>query len=132
MLTEYKAQSGTESGFKFIKDNTFEVDNVFLKTPERIDGLMMVMTLCLMVYGLSQHKLRQSLKAKKAGILSQSGKMTQNPSMKWVYFLFRSVHELYIQTQSTLQRVVLNVHEALQEIVSHFGSRARAIYFNSS
>ncbi len=49
-----------------------------------------------------------------------------------VYFLFRSVHELYIQTQSTLQRVVLNVHEALQEIVSHFGSRARAIYFNSS
>ncbi len=132
MLTEYKGQSGTESGFKFIKDNTFEVDNVFLKTPERIDALMMVMTLCLMIYGLSQHKLRQSLKAKKVSIPSQSGKMTQNPSMKWVYFLFRSVHELYIQTQSTLQRVILNVHEGLQEIIRHFGSRARAIYFNSS
>jgi transposase len=30
-ITGYKKQSGVESGFKFIKDDTFEVDSVFLK-----------------------------------------------------------------------------------------------------
>ncbi len=132
ILKEYKGQSGTESGFKFIKDDAFQVDNVFLKTPERIDALMMVMTLCLMVYGISQYKLRQSMKKQNVSIPNQAGKMTQNPSMKWVYFLFRSVHELHIQTQTTINRVVLNVHEGLQDIIRHFGARARAIYFNSS
>jgi transposase len=29
MLSEYKKQSSTESGFKFIKDATFEVDSIF-------------------------------------------------------------------------------------------------------
>ena len=38
VLREYKAQSGVERGFKFIKDDTFQVDSVFLKTPERIDA----------------------------------------------------------------------------------------------
>lgn len=31
ILSEYKEQSKTESGFKFIKDNSFEVSSIFLK-----------------------------------------------------------------------------------------------------
>ena len=50
MLPSYKEQSGTESGFKFSKDDAFELDSIFLKKPVRISALMMVMTLCLMVY----------------------------------------------------------------------------------
>lgn len=53
ILSTYKEQSGTESGFKFIKDNAFEVDSIFLKKPGRMSALMMVMTLCLMVYGFA-------------------------------------------------------------------------------
>ena len=50
----YKEQSGTEKGFKFIKDNSFEIDSVFLEKPERIDALLMIMVLCLMVYSYVQ------------------------------------------------------------------------------
>jgi transposase len=62
ILSTYKEQSGTESGFKFIKDNAFEVDSIFLKKPGRISALMMVMTICLMVYGFAQYYLREQLK----------------------------------------------------------------------
>ena len=67
ILSEYKGQSGTERGFKFIKDDTFQVDSVFLKTPERIDALMMVMTLCLMVYGVADSKVKCNRVAKVMG-----------------------------------------------------------------
>ncbi|MFT4807471.1 MAG: transposase [Paraglaciecola sp.] len=58
MLSTYKEQQGVERGFRFIKDPLFHLSGVFLKKPERIDALMMVMTLCLMVYNAGQYQVR--------------------------------------------------------------------------
>lgn len=130
VLREYKGQSGTERGFKFIKDDTFQVDSVFLKTPERIDALMMVMTLCLMVYGVSEYELHQSLLAANESILSQTNKPTNKPSLRWVYFLFRVVNELNVMTGDHVQKLVVNLNGVLRKIIQHFGQRACAIYLN--
>lgn len=130
VLSEYKAQSGTERGFKFIKDDRFQVDSVFLKTPERIDALMMVMTLCLMVYGVSEYELHQSLQEKEETIPSQTKKPTNKPSLQWVYFLFRVVNELRIKTNNHVQTMVVNLDEVLRKIIKHFGKRANEIYLN--
>ncbi len=132
MLAEYKAQSGTESGFKFIKNNAFEVDSIFLKTPERIDALMMVMTLCLMVYGVSQYELHQSLAASGQTLPNQMRKATATPSLKWIYFLFSGVQELTVALGEKTQQLVINVNDLLKQIVGYFGPRAQAIYLNSS
>jgi transposase len=130
VLSEYKAQSGTERGFKFIKDDRFQVDSVFLKTPERIDALMMVMTLCLMVYGVSEYELHQSLQEKEETIPSQTKKPTNKPSLQWVYFLFRVVNELRIKTNNHVQTMVVNLDGVLRKIIKHFGKRANEIYLN--
>ena len=61
LLSTYKEQSGTEKGFKFIKDNSFEIDSVILKKSERIDALSMIMVLCLMVYSYAQFFLYKEL-----------------------------------------------------------------------
>lgn len=127
ILSTYKEQSGTESGFKFIKDDAFEVDSIFLKKPERISALMMVMTLCLMVYGFAQYFLREQLKKYNDTLPSQSGKMTNNPSMKWVYRLFHGVHVLKIEND-TLKTMVLNVNDLLRKIIGYFGKLACQIY----
>jgi len=132
ILKEYKAQSGTERGFKFIKDDTFQVDSVFLKTENRIEALMMVMTLCLMVYGVSEYELRQSLIKNNATVPSQTKKETQRPSMKWIYFLFRSINELHIQTDNHTRKIVVNLNNLLKRIIGYFGQRAQAIYLNLS
>jgi transposase len=132
LLAEYKAQSRTESGFKFIKNNAFEVDSIFLKTPARIDALMMVMTLCLMVYGVSQYELHQSLADSGQTLPNQIRKATVKPSLKWIYFLFSGVQELTVALGETTQKLVINVSDLLKQVISHFGPRARAIYLNSS
>ena len=62
MLLEYKDQQHVERGFRFLKDPWFMVDSIFLKLPHRVEALMMVMTLCLMVYNIAQYKLREALK----------------------------------------------------------------------
>ena len=53
MLTEYKGQASVEAGFKFIKNDAIGLDNVYLKKPERIAALMAIMTLCLLIFGIT-------------------------------------------------------------------------------
>jgi transposase len=130
VLKEYKAQSGTEAGFKFIKDDAFEVDSVFLKTPSRIEALLMIMTLCLMIYGVTEYELHQSLKNKKETTLNQVKKPTATPSLRWIYFLFRSVSELSVKNNNNETRLIINMTGITHQIISHFGKRAHAIYMN--
>jgi transposase len=59
VIRAYKAQSGVEGGFRFLKDPVFFVSSLFVKKPSRIQGLLMVMTLALLVYSLTQRRLRQ-------------------------------------------------------------------------
>jgi transposase len=128
MLSEYKGQSRTESGFKFIKDNTFEVSSIFLKKPSRITSLMMVMTLCLMIYGIAEYDLRCALKAAKDTIPSQTKKPTEKPTMKWVYRMFHGVHLVRLTLQEVTQEIVINLKAVHKKIISFFGQRAMGIY----
>lgn len=128
MLFEYKEQMHTESGFRFIKGDTFEVASIFLKKPTRVSALMMVMTLCLMVYNLAQHMLRESLKAHNAAIPDQLQKPTQKPSMERVCKLFRSVHIVIIAYDDHYQELVSNLTDVLRQIIRYYGSMAEKIY----
>ncbi len=50
VLTEYTGQSHAEHGFRCLKHPEFLASALFLQKPERILALVMMMTLCLMVY----------------------------------------------------------------------------------
>ncbi len=47
VLEEYKAQQSNERGFRFLKDPLFFTSSVFIKTPERVEAIAMIMGLCL-------------------------------------------------------------------------------------
>jgi transposase len=50
VLKEYKAQQSTERGFRFLKDPLFFTSSVFVKNPQRVEAIAMIMGLCLLVY----------------------------------------------------------------------------------
>ncbi len=61
MLSKYKGQQAVERGFRFLKDLMFLTDSVFLKSPEHIESLGLIMGLCQLVYTHGQRQLRQTL-----------------------------------------------------------------------
>lgn len=128
MLFEYKAQSKTESGFKFIKNDVFQVDSIFLKKESRISALMMVMTLCLMVYGSAQHHLRTALTYQGETLPNQKRVETQKPSMQWIFRLFQGVQRLSVKVGDVVMQRIINLNDVLKRIVCYFGPRAMAIY----
>src|SRR6516162_6396934 len=50
VLAGYKGQVYAERGFRFLKAPQFLASSLYLKKPERIMALLMVMTVCLLVY----------------------------------------------------------------------------------
>ena len=92
MLSEYKAQQSCERGFGFLKDPLFFADSIFLKSPEIIQAMAMIMGLCLLVYTLAQRELRKALSASKSTIKNQLGKAINNPTMRLIFQRFQSIH----------------------------------------
>ncbi|PMB32316.1 IS1634 family transposase [Fischerella thermalis BR2B] len=92
MLSEYKAQQSCERGFAFLKDPLFFANSIFLKSPERIEALGMIMGLCLLVYTLAQRQIRFALKESKSTIKNQLGKATDHPTLRWIFQRFQCIH----------------------------------------
>ena len=88
MLFDYKDQGSIEQGFRFIKNDTLGLDEVYLKKPERIGALMAMMTLCLLIYGFAQYRLRDALIKNNEFLPNQKGKATQSPTLMWVFLYF--------------------------------------------
>ena len=82
LVSTYKAQSSVERGFRFLKDPYFFASSLFLKKNARIMGLLVVMTLSLLIYSISERRLRLDLK--------ESGKPLQTKSIRR-YLLRRCV-----------------------------------------
>ena len=61
VIVAYKGQAQVEGGFRLLKDPLFFVSSLFVKKPNRIEGLLMVMTLALVVYSVAQRRLRKQL-----------------------------------------------------------------------
>jgi transposase len=101
VLKEYKGQSKVEKGFRFLKDPYFFTSSLFLKTPERIMALMMVMTLSLAVYAALEYKIRENLAAQNQFFPDQKGKQIQNPTARWVFVSFTGIHILNIKDQDS-------------------------------
>jgi transposase len=54
LVTMYKEQGGVERGFRFLKDPLFLASSVFVKKPERLIALSLIMVLCLTSLPLSR------------------------------------------------------------------------------
>ena len=96
-LRKYKEQQAPERGFSFLKDPLFFADSVFLKTPQRIETMAMLMGLCLLVYSLGQRAIRSALQTAKTGLKNQLGKLTERPTLRWIFQCFQGIHLVIFQ-----------------------------------
>lgn len=123
-LREYKGQQGTERGFRFLKDPMFFAASVFLKTPQRIAVLGMLMALCLLVYNLAQRQLRKSLEQQGETIPNQLGKPTATPTLRWVFQCFMAIHLVTINGVTQ----VVNLTDELKQILGFFTKACWSYY----
>ena len=80
LLEYYKGQGTVERGFRFLKDKSFRVSEVYLKKKSRIQALAMIMVLCLFIYSMVEFRMRRNLERTGETVISQTKKQTQRPT----------------------------------------------------
>ena len=126
LLAGYKGQGHAERGFRFLKDPRFLASSLYLKKPERIMALLMVMTVCLLVYAALEYRIRQALKDHGATFPDQKGKPTQTPTARWVFHYFVGIHVLLIPGQ--WDPLVVNLTEEHRSLLRLLGKSYERFY----
>ena len=86
------------------------------------------MVLCLLVYRLAEHRLRQRLAATGQTIPNQLNKPTARPTMRWVFQCFEGLDRLTIATSTGSQVLVLHLTPLHDQILTLLGPPYREIY----
>jgi transposase len=128
-LAGYKGQVHAERGFRFLKDPQFLASSLYLKKPERIRALLMVLTVCLLVYTAVEYRIRQTLKDHTATFPEQKGKRISNPTARWVFHYFVGLHVLLTPEPGP---VGLNLTDAQQHLLELLGKPYTALYSEKS
>ncbi len=125
LLEYYKSQSSVERSFRFLKNPNIVASSLFVQKPERMTAILMVMTLCLLVYSALEYATRTLLRKNDLSFPNQQGKLVQNPTMKWIFEFFEGVHVLYTTDN---QQIILNLQEHQKVILKLLGRNFQAFY----
>ena len=125
VLQTYKAQQRAERGFRFLKDPQFQATQFYLKSPQRLMALLMVMTLCLLVYAALEYRLRTALAAPQQTFPDQRGKAVTNPTARWIFQCFTGIHVRLIEGQAAM---ILNLTARHQLVINLLGQPYQQLY----
>jgi transposase len=125
VLRAYKGQSRPERGFRFLKDPRFLASSLYLKKPERIMALLMVMTVCLLVYAALEYRIRQALQSQHETFPDQKGRPSQQPTARWVFHVFVGIHVLFGVGDHP---VVLNLNDQHRLVLKLLGTSYERLY----
>jgi transposase len=128
VIVAYKGQSQAEGGFRFLKDPLFFVSSWFVKKPCRIQGLLMVMTCALLVYSVTQRRLRHQLARRGETMPHQINQPTERPTLRWLFQLLEGIHRLRVTVHGKVYDLIEGLNEIQINILRVFGAEVCQLY----
>jgi transposase len=128
VIRAYKGQAQAEGGFRFLKDPLFFVSSLFVKKPCRIQGLLMVMTFALLVYSVTQRRLRHQLARQGETVPNQINQPTARPTLRWVFQLLEGIHRVHVTVPGKVHDLIEGLNEVQIKILRLFGGEVCRLY----
>jgi transposase len=110
VLRAYKEQHGIEQNFGFLKDPLI-VNSLFLKKPERIEALGLVLLLALLIWRLMERSMRAYVDTTGTTLTGWDHKVTERPTAFMMVTKFASVIVLKVGPQRHLTQPLSVVQE---------------------
>ena len=132
VITAYKSQAQVEGGFRFLKDPLFFVSSLFVKKPNRIEGLLMVMTLALLIYSVAQRRLRVQLAQNHETVPNQIHQPTTSPTLRWVFQLLEGIHRVQVTVQGQVHDLIEGLNDVQINVLRLFGTEVCRLYHIST
>src|SRR5262245_14037035 len=110
VLQAYKEQHGIEQNFAFLKDPVI-VNSLFLKKPERIEALGLILLLALLLWRLVERALRVHVETTGSTLTGWDKKETQKPTAFMMMTKFAAVMVIKVGNQRQLAHPLSTVQQ---------------------
>jgi transposase len=94
---------------------------VFVKKVEQVMATGFVMVLCLLVYRLAEHRIRQRLTQTQATVPDQLKKPTQRPTQRWLFQCFKGISLVLMEQEERMEVIqvtgLTEVHRLILELL---------------
>jgi transposase len=110
ILTGYKEQHGTEQNYGFLKDPVI-VNSLFLKKPERIEALGLILLLALLLWRLMERAMRTYVDTTRTPLVGWDKKATERPTAFMMVTKFAGVIVLKLGHHRQLARPLSGVQQ---------------------
>ena len=101
---------------------------VLIPAPLATKLLLMVMTLALLVYSLTQRRLRQQLANRHETIPNQIHQPTERPTLRWVFQLLEGMHRVRGMVQGQVHDLIEGLNDVQIKILRWFGDEVCRLY----
>jgi transposase len=128
VISAYKGQSHVEGGLRFLKDPLFFVSSLFVKKPNRIAGLLMVMPLAFLVYSVAQRRLRKPWAEHLETVPHHIHQPTASPTLRWVFQLLEGIHRVHMTVQGQGHDLIEGLNDVQIKILRLFGEQVCCLY----
>ena len=99
------------------------------KRPEWIVALSLVMVLCLLVYRLAEHRLREQLAATGQTVPNQLSKPTDRPTLRWIFQVFEGLSLLtFRQPAGPPEQAVTGLEPLHEQVLALLGPTYEKYY----
>jgi transposase len=111
ILRVYKDQNGIERNYSFLKDDQI-VNALFLKRPERIEALGLILLISLLIWRLMELVMRTELEVRNATVPGWDNKPTARPSAYMMTWKFKGALILCVGGQRLLAKPLTGTQQA--------------------
>ena len=84
--------------------------------------------MALLVYALTQRRLRQQLAARHETIPNQIHQPTERPTLRWVFQLLEGIHRVQVLVQGQVHDLIEGLNEVQIHILRLFGDAVCRLY----
>ena len=88
----------------------------------------MVKTLALLVYSVTQRRLRRQLARQNTTIPNQINQPTERPTLRWVFQLLAGIHRVRVTVQGQVHDLMEGLNEVQIKILRLFGEEVCRLY----
>ena len=127
ILKLYKEQNYMEKNFSFLKDDRI-VNALFIKKPEHIEVIGMILIISLIIWRLLEHEMRKSLKKEDRKVIGWNGVPNKNPTAYMLIMKFKYI--MVVNYYSGQTRLGTSLNDNLLDFLSLLGLD-ESIYINS-
>jgi transposase len=120
-LQSYKGQEAAETRFRLLKDPQL-VDGIYLKTPERIAALSIVLVMALLLYGILEYRIRKQWESESQPPRIPGRAKNYKPTGQVLLMMLQQIKIILHQYTDHKERILTdNMDEVTRRIVEMAG-----------